>query len=563
MRSLLSAAALMLVAVFAPAPAYAEYCETIEWGEGRFPDGACTRVHEATIRYGARTAALRLLIEAETLSPALRGRLPALRRVVDEVAAGVGPALARIPGAAMPATIHVVLVNDFHREGAKAETVRRPAEPEDCPLMIYGAATGVSDGALARTLAHELFHCAQYRTWPRQMAAANARWWSEGAAEWFEDLALPGRAGDSDLLEALRVFRARSGAFSLIDNTYSNVVFFSWLGPARVATYIPQLAGGSETQLDGARRALSEDEYQRFAQAYIDETISTPSGYLLAGTEIGPSVPPIHTTTGREGADPPYAPATLVPALTLARGLITFAPGEYAPRGDFGGRVAVFSESDAQWAALSNPLRAECGRRRVRYAAMSHRDARLVMDPGARRTATPPCACPLGEWTITPERLEEAFSPTPEHRLTSFGEAMMRFNRDGTADFVARRMLFVGPTRATGPVSNRVDFTRSYSAKLGWSVSGDEMVLTDIEPLRIVERRTHYTSAPYGSGAKTFPARESEITESSTAGRGRKFRCEGSALTITPPSNRLGPGREWVDRDGDLRYPYYGVFNRP
>jgi hypothetical protein len=559
---LAAALAAFAVAAFFSSPAAAEYCESIAWEGARFPDGACERAHEATIRYSGRTATLRLLVESETLSPSLRARIPVLRRVVDEVAAGVGPALTRIGAVALPGTIHIVIVNDTHREGAHAETVRRSTEPEDCPLIVYSAAA-MADGALARTLAHEMFHCAQYRTWPRQMAAEGSRWWNEGSAEWFEDLALPGRAADSDMFEALRVFRTRSGAFPLTENTYSNMVFFSWLGPERIAGYVAQLAAGAESQLEGALRALDEDEYQRFAQDYIDEKIATPSGYLLAGPEFGPSVPPVHTTTGREGADPPYAPSTLHPALTLARGEIIFAPGDYAPRGDYGGRFVVFSERDQEWRALSSPLRADCGRKRVKFAAMSHRNARLVMDPGARRGTNPPCICPIGDWTIAPEDLEEAFSPTPDHRLVSFGEAVMRFNRDGTADFSARRLLFLGPTRTTGAVSARVDIQRSYRAKLGWSVSGDEIVLTDIEPLRIVERQTHYTRAPYGSGARTMPARQSEITESSTTGRGRKFRCDGNILTITPPFNRLGPGREWVDTDRELRYPFYGVYRRP
>lgn len=540
------------------APARAEYCEEIAWGEPRFPDGPCDRLHARTITWSGGSTELVLLAERE-VAPAA-ARVATLRRLIDETATGVSSALGRISGVRFQARVHVVIVNDFHREGARAETVRRPDDPDDCALMLYDSATG-GDGALARTIAHELFHCVQYRTWPLQMAASGSRWWSEGSAEWFEDLALPARVLDSDLIEALRAFRARSGAFSLIDNLYGNAVFFAWLGPERVAGYVGQLATGAESQLDGARRAMDEGAYTRFAQAYVDETIRMPSGLLLAGPDIGPSVPPLHTTTGVAGADPRYAPSTLLPALTVMRGVFTFASGDYAPHGDFGGRAAVFAERQGEWSALPGTLRAECGRRPFKVAAMSHRDQRLIVDPGARATTSPPCTCPLGQWTVRPEDLEAAFRPTPDSRLVSFGDVFMQFNRSGDGVFAAQRLRFQSVRGASGPVAFSVTIERSYRAAFTWSVSGDEIVLTDNGPMEIAERTTHFSSGPYGGGVREMPTRRSEV-DSSTSGRGRKFRCDGNALTVTPPFVRIGPGREWVDRDRELRYPYYGVFVR-
>jgi len=478
-----------------------------------------------------------------------------LRGVVDEVAAAAGPAISRLTaGIRLPATIHVVVIDDVV-PGANAETVNRTDGADDCAIVLYGMAPQ-TPGAMARTLVHELFHCAQYSTWPAKMARLDGRWWSEGAAEWFEDFALPGRVADSDLLEALRVFRARSQTHSLLEGTYSNAVLFAWLGASRVVFFQNAMAEGGETQLAGAARALSGAEWQRFAQDYVDERVTMPSGMRVAGNEFGPFVPTVHTTTGTPGSDPVFEPRETVPPLVLYRGKIDFTPAEYAPTGQFGPLRTVFSERVGSWGQIPNPLRSDCeGRKQIRFAALSTGEGRLRVDPGTRRRADGRCACPVGVWTIRPEDLM-SLSPTPQHRFGGSGDMRMQFNADGTAVYEARNLRFISPSYRQGSLSFQVTIERSYEASFTWSAEGEFIVMNAVRPLRTVERITHVTSM----GTSTRPPRISELESDNYAGRRKMFKCTGNELTITPPVERVSRSRIWVDRDRELRYPFYGVF---
>lgn len=556
MRSLLFATALTLVASFAPAPASAEYCETIAWGEARFPDGACTRVHAAPVR-GLFGSSELILMAERAPAPA---RAAELRRMINEVASAVGPALSQLSRVRLPATVHVVIVDDAYGD-ARAETVARVDGTSDCAVMLFNSAPGAV-GMLARTLAHEMFHCAQYVTWPRKMALDDSRWWSEGSAEWFEDLALPGRVGDSDTPEAVRRFRSLSPVSSMLNNTYGNVVLFSWLGSERVSAFIAGLAEGGETQIAGAGRAMSESEWQSFAQDYADERITLPSGIALSGTEFGPLMPHVFETTGVAGSDPAFVSPSTAPPLTLVRGVVSFVTAHYEPTGSFGPMRAIFSERAGSWAELPNPLRPECGsRKRIKFAAIAFAPAQLRIDPRTQTTSSPACPCPVGDWTISRDDLQ-SLSPSPEYSLMSEGEVLLRFDRSGNARFNADKLRFVGPERSQGGVSFRVTIERSYDAAWTWRTSGDHIFMTEVEPLRVVERTTHATTGPYGSAVKTFPPRISPGTPYERSGEPQKFTCAGPTLTITPPVKNLGGGNYWVDPARELRYPRWGVFIR-
>jgi hypothetical protein len=510
--SLLRILALALViCLFNASPARAEYCETIDWGDPRFPDGDCRRIHVADMGFAEGGSRIVLLAENEVAVRLGASAQRELIAMVDEVAAGVRPAIAALRGIALPPNIYVVVVNDSGADGARAETVRRRDGASDCPVVLYSSAVALR-GVLARTLAHEIFHCAQYRTWPDKTGGAEARWWMEGSAEWFEDFALPARVGDSDLMEALRVFRARSPDHSLLEGTYANVVFFAWLGKERMVSFLGAMAGLGETQLAGAARAMTDAEYQSFAQAYVDERVVTPSGLTVAGAEFGPQMPSLHTTTGRPGADPPWQMERVVPPLTLSRGIIHFVPARYAPSGQFGAKRNVFSLTRGSWGALPNPLISDCGgRKEVRFAAMSLVEGRLRVDPGTAAAASTDCACPVGVWTIGESDLQ-SLSPTPDMRLVSRGEVSMTFNRDGTGAFLASRLRFEGPERRQGPVRARIAIERTYRASFTWHAEGNLITMNQTVPLRIVEQTYHYVSGLPGGGV-SGPSRRPRVSD--------------------------------------------------
>lgn len=558
----------LLLGLAAAAPAQAAYCDDFGLGNPRFPDGACDFAHEARIDWGAGSSRIMLLVEREARPGIAPARLAELKRMVDEVAGASGPAIARLAGVRLPATIHLVVVNDSAGEGAYAESFGRFDGVSDCPMMVYNSGAGAAIGRIARTVTHELFHCAQYHTWPDKMAAEGSRWWSEGSAEWFEDFAMPARVGDSDLIEALRRFRERAGTYSLLDGLYGNVVLFSWLGERRIPLFISGLANRGETQLAGAARAMDGMDWQRFAQDYIDERIATPSGVRIAGGEFVPELALLHTTTGRPGEDPAWEAPRAARPLTLMSGRIDFVPALYAPSGQFGARRAVFSERPGAWGEMPNPLRVECGgMKKIRFAGLSLTEARLRVDPGTREAASRECGCPIGSWTI-PEQGLMQFSPHPEARLVSHGDVILRFDMGGTASFVARNLVFDLPERriagrmSAGAVKVRID--RTYRGTWRWSASGNLITMHADDLMQTTERTTHFVSgpAPLG-GTHVQPARTRTIESDNHDGRPKQFSCEGGQLKITDPVDRIGPSRYHVPSMNLTRYPRSGIFVRP
>lgn len=558
----------VLVTGFSATPARAEYCTTIAFDGARFPDGDCTGLATVPITVtGYPPSEMRLLVEDEARRGVSVARVTQLHEMLAEVTHGAGSALSRIGGLGLPRVIHVVIVNDAGPDGASAETVKRSGGTDDCPIMLYAGATAAT-GRLARTLAHELFHCAQYRAFPHQTGPTEARWWTEGSAEWFEDYALPGRVLDSDLHMALRTYRARSGTFSLLEGTYANLVFFTWLGPSRIRSYMSMMAEAGDPQLDAAIRALPESDYQRYAQDYIDEHIVTPSGVRVAGPEFGPSIPPLHTTTGIPGSDPVYYPEADFAPLVVMRGTFTFAQGEYAPSGQFGTRRAVFSErAGAAWGELPARVSAACGSPKTyRVAAMLTTRGRLRVDPGTRAGERRSCACPVGSWTI-PDRYLESFSPSPDYHFVRSGEVSIIFQDSGVMTFRADNLRYDGPVRfPTGPRGVSLTFgtsiTRSYTGRYKWEVSGDTIMITQLEPSKIKEVKSEWVRGPVND-SKDSPPRIAYSPSDQYTGRKMRLHCEGDRMQITPPLERVSLSRVWVDADPDeVHYPQYGIYQR-
>ncbi len=152
---------------------------------------------------------------------------------------------------------------------------------QECTVVIYKVSTTARTEDLMFTLAHELFHCAQYATWLPQMADGVDEWWSESSAEYFAHLALPG-------------YNTRSGWFGAFDRnaltqslpqmSYENVVFFLWLategGPEAVGSFLGAMRLGDQTAV--LRSLVTPEAWTRFIEAWNDGRIQLPGGFPLA-----------------------------------------------------------------------------------------------------------------------------------------------------------------------------------------------------------------------------------------------------------------------------------------
>lgn len=537
-----------------------DYCSGVDWGGDRFPDGDCDALLTVPIAWRGQTTQLTLRIENETRGRLSRSRVAELRRMLPEVAGGVGPAFGRLNPLLLPETVTLVIVNDSIGAEVHAETVRRSTgDGSDCPIMLYnGGAMEV--GALARTIAHEIFHCAQYRTVPGKVGGGELpRWWMEGSAEWFEDLALPHLQSSSDLAMAVTTFRDRSATTSLLDLRYGNVVLFSWLGPRRVPDFILAMANDGEDQLAGARRALPDSEWLRFARDYADEHIATPGGLPVAG-EYGPQWVELHRTTGVVG-ERPHESGEYRP-LTLVHGSVWFVPAHYRPNGTFGTQGDLFSERVGTWGLLPTPLDVTCGgERKFRMVGIGTRPMRLRIAPGTYRAEPRDCGCPVGSWTINEGDLEESYRPGPEWTLLTHGSVFMQFNADGTAHFKALGMRFRGPTREVGTMVTTNEMTRDKEYFLTWRKVGGELTFAKTRPSLTRDTTTTTIRSPVLNTTQTKPSRWREDETDNFAGKSMAFTCSGNTLIIREPGKGLDASTAG-NRKRRVWYPWYGTYVR-
>lgn len=164
-----------------------------------------------------------------------------------------------------------------------------PGLERECLITIYALAAGATDGSMATTVAHEIFHCVQgasYAGARYQTYGAGGAWWIEGTAEAFAAAAVPDstaftdRSGDFDA--------AVEGRVALNDMTHEAAHFFYWLmqtrgGLAALMPFQDAMAdtGGAEAQQAAMRAALPAEAWQAFAEAYADGGIFHPQGGQL------------------------------------------------------------------------------------------------------------------------------------------------------------------------------------------------------------------------------------------------------------------------------------------
>lgn len=205
---------------------------------------------------------------------------------VERNLAGIGEAL-RSMGRVGTGDITVLLAGAPADEGWEGEATlvaagRRPRS-EECAVTLYKIPSGYDERHFDFLFAHELFHCAQFRSFPGASGAAND-WWLEGSAEHFAHMAVPD-AGDFGWY---RAFDSRSADEPLTALSYENVVFFHWLqmreGPEGVAAFLSAMPGDGD-QTAALRSRLDTAGMVDFTEAYLEGRITAPGGSGVPGPD--------------------------------------------------------------------------------------------------------------------------------------------------------------------------------------------------------------------------------------------------------------------------------------
>ena len=330
-----------------------------------------------------------------TDSPALPGR-------IHELAAAVGTAMDAMGGDLQLGNVTIMFTSyvspqedgpdgglDKGAYTAAAHSVRAP----ECPVAYYKEMHRAGGNDLVFVLSHEIFHCIQYRTWPRMPEEG---WLTEASAEYFAYLAKSG-IGPGYIPN----FDAEIQSIALDRMTYEAVPWYLWLGetegPQAVRDFIASVRG---------IEAIDADRWGDFAQAYFDRRIHMPDGRAM------PSTPQLGGTIAIHGDDhlrmPPSTPYTIGNAVfAFDRGKVytlTHAPlpddarhlWRKAERGAWGPPLTTVSTCDgpARYRALWTTTRSR-----------SLGDIVITAQPAT----TSLCACPAGRWEETEDSLRRYF----------------------------------------------------------------------------------------------------------------------------------------------------------
>lgn len=195
---------------------------------------------------------------------------------------------------------------------------------DECTIAFFKQAGAISEEYFLISVAHEIFHCVQGKTWREKTGLyPTGAWWIEGSAVYFSHLVVP----DTEQLDFLAAaFDASSPRTALVDMNYDASVFFLWLhervgprtGVYRLLQAMPD-SGGREAQFSALRGVLALDRFTEFAQDYLDAEIRQPGGRRV------PSSVRVSPTTTFAG---PRSKSSTVDPYVIGREMFVFREGK-------------------------------------------------------------------------------------------------------------------------------------------------------------------------------------------------------------------------------------------
>jgi len=427
----------------------------------------CDVIETADIHWRGGSAKLRAVHPRGmpiTGNPALAGR-------IREVAAAIGSAMDRMGGGMRLDNVTVLFTNyvsprdDSPDSGFDKGAYRAGAGSifgHECPVSYYKDTHRSGGDDLVFVLAHEIFHCIQYRNWPRM---PEQDWLIEGSAEYFAYLAKSGMGAGY-----IPHFDAGIAGTPLDRMSYGAVVWYLWLGdtegPQQVRDFIA--SARSIAAIDAA-------QWGDFAVAYFDRRIRMPDGRPM------PSTPALGGTIAIHGDDhlrmPPVTPYTIGNAVfAFDRGkFYTLAYASLPPDARHLWRKA----EGGAWGPPLTSVSACDGPVRYRALWTSTRSRDLGDIHVAAQPATSSvCSCPAGRWEETDASLHRYFEQSalgaPGATRFLSGTRVLELNPDHTGSLTY--VDVVTETHSTEDVWLRQ--TKHGGTHFTWRVVGDRLLTT-------------------------------------------------------------------------------------
>lgn len=344
--------------------------------------------------------------------------------VSDAVAAGIRGSAAALPrlGDFRIGNATVLLLDDFgpggrHENFGEIAAWTSIGPNDECLITLWLLGPAARAERAGAVIAHELMHCVQFASLTAgQMSSATpggasggGTWWMEGSADWFSTLALPAAPF---IAGRVRTFDTDSPTVALNMMTYDAFVFFAWLGgahgPGSVLPLLHKMAESADASAQQAamRDALPAEDWQRFAQDYLDQRIRDGQGASIGSAPAGGDDWTFSATrTERIALDP----------FVLRRGYVNFECGRWAVRASPAEHHAA-KPTRGTWGPFPPQVDALDGRpRQFRFGAMPAASSRVDLQLEAtQEVACEECAgtreidqCLVGTWRMTHNGMAE------------------------------------------------------------------------------------------------------------------------------------------------------------
>ncbi|HEX7694976.1 MAG TPA: hypothetical protein VF409_10835 [Sphingomonas sp.] len=393
-------------------------------------------------------------------------------------------------------------------KGAYIAAAGRPYADE-CAVGYFKAGRAHDSNDLIFTLAHEIYHCIQYKTWP---TSREDGWLIEGTAEYFGYLAKPDFGAGF-----IPQFDAHIQRHALNEMVYPAVVYFLWLGdkdgPLAVRAFIPAYDLDMES-------VIPADTWLRFGQDYFDGNIKMPDPRLPL-----PSTPQVTTTRSISATTRIASPA--YPPYSLNEEIWSFAANKrfdltYAPR-PADTRITWRKDQGGGWVEPLTTL-STCGneqRYRVLYVSTNsfgYGDTNIRVQPSGGT-----CRCPIGTWEETSDSLKHYFEQsavpgsTPPKYVS--GGRRLTLNADHTGSFSYESVV-----TETGQLPSAwLRQTKTGGTHFTWKVV-DGNLLTVLQPGNNLLNL--YNEMRFGTGMRT------ENRRGGAQSIGHSFFCDGAGLHL-------------------------------
>lgn len=430
---------------------------------------------------------------------------------------------------------------------------------EACPVIIYNGTLNVEGSKIKQMVAHELFHCYQFKnvlfggkreTFIKKQSVRDSNgWWLEGSANFFSNLVYPS-VNSEYLFDPLYDANIEVPLQTL---SYSTTSFFQYMGdntyggPGRLADIfkVIKFTDNKEDQLRGVRSLAEGMNFHFFAEKFVMKAIPDSGGGFHPTVYKGPAIQYFidKDTTSYEIEFKPF---------TIASKTLKFAPGgiynfKVINDNPLGRNYFSFRDKDAtswqyfmpnapasidtscnkkervlEFLPTSLALKATIGETEKATLNFEYKDGSCPC-----RDATAPDSCLLGKWKMDNESFDHYMGRFFEHSngetkyIGSIGDLYLNISSNKRIEltFSTFQIIYAMERPSVGVTSL---FTGGFGAEVGTTDDG-YLCLKDIDgPIGVHNTINMGGTITIGEGVLPIDSKNTVV----------KYSCDQNTLII-------------------------------